>query len=175
MSLIKNMLYKYKMRRNPAVFLRKLGTEIGENCEIYPTANFMDPYLIKLGNNVRINEGVQLVTHDGGVWVLRNLYPKLKDIDLFGKIIIGNNVHIGTNAVIMPGVKIGNNCIIGVSAVVTKDIPDNSVVAGIPARVIKTIEEYKEKNIHSFIYSKNISAEKKREFVLEHIENTKKL
>lgn len=66
MSLIKNMLYKYKMRRNPAVFLRKLGTEIGENCEIYPTANFMDPYLIKLGNNVRINEGVQLVTHDGG-------------------------------------------------------------------------------------------------------------
>lgn len=109
------------------------------------------------------------------MWVLRNLYPKLKDIDLFGKIIIGNNVHIGTNAVIMPGVKIGNNCIIGVSAVVTKDIPDNSVVAGIPARVIKTIEEYKEKNIHSFIYSKNISAEKKREFVLEHIENTKKL
>ena len=54
MSLIKNMLYKYKMRRNPAVFLRKLGTEIGENCEIYPTANFMDPYLIKLGNKYTI-------------------------------------------------------------------------------------------------------------------------
>lgn len=111
----------------------------------------------------------------GGVWVLRNLYSKLKDIDLFGEIVIGNNVHIGTNAVIMPGVKIGNNCIIGVSAVVTKNVPDNSVVVGIPAKVIKNIDEYREKNEAAFIYSKNIPVEKKREFVLKHINNRKKM
>lgn len=175
MQLIKNLIYKYRMRKNPAILLRELGAKIGENCEIYPTANFIDPYLIKIGNNVRINEGVQLITHDGGVWVLRNLYSKLKDIDLFGKIVIGNNVHIGTNAVIMPGVKIGNNCIIGVSAVVTKNVPDNSVVVGIPAKVIKNIDEYREKNEAAFIYSKNIPVEKKREFVLKHINNRKKM
>lgn len=69
-----------------------------------------------------------------------------KDIDLFGRIYVGDDVHIGTNVIIMPNVKIGSNVIIGCSAVVTKDIPDNSVVAGIPARVIKSITEYTVKN-----------------------------
>lgn len=66
MRIFKNIVYKYRMRKNPAALLRKLGADIGENCEIYPSVNFMEPYLIHIGNNVRLNEGVQLVTHDGG-------------------------------------------------------------------------------------------------------------
>ena len=122
------------MRLDPVKYLRILGANIGQDCEIYASVNVMEPYLVTIGDKVRINEGVQLVTHDGGVWVLRNLYDELKDIDLFGKIKIGNNVHIGTNAIILPGVEIGNNCIIGVGAVVTKDIPDNSIAVGVPTK-----------------------------------------
>lgn len=169
MSLLKNLWYKYQMRKNPVDFLKSRGVTIGDNCEIYPSVNFMDPYLISVGNNVRINEGVQLITHDGGVWVLRNLYDELYDIDLFGKIEIGNNVHIGTNAVIMPGVHIGNNCIVGVGAIVTKSIPDNSVVAGIPAKIIKEVDEYKKKNNDYFMHTKNMNNDVKKEYILNHI------
>ena len=60
-------------------------------------------------------------------------------------ITIGDNVYIGNNVIILPGVNIGNKVIIGAGAIVSKDIPDNSVVVGVPARIIKTADEYFEK------------------------------
>ena len=60
----------------------------------------------------------------------------------FGPIVVKDNVHIGWNAIIMPGVTIGNNCVIGCGAVVTHDIPDNSIAVGVPAKVIKSTDEY---------------------------------
>ena len=111
---------------------------LGDNCEIFPDVEFgSETYLISIGNQVRITNGVRFVTHDGGAWVLREL--GLDNIDLFGKITMGNNVHIGWNAIIMPNVSIGNNVVVGAGAVVTKNIPDNSVAVGNPARVIKTL------------------------------------
>lgn len=169
MSFIRNLREKYMMRKNPVKYLRQLGADIGNGCEIYPSANFMEPYLIRLGDYVRVNEGVQFVTHDGGVWVLRHIDKDLKNIDLFGKICVGNNVHIGTNAVILPGVCIGNNCIIGVGSVVTKDVPDGSVVVGIPGRVIETIDEYAKKNKEQFVNTKQLSSKEKKDFLLQHI------
>lgn len=158
---------KYMRHRDTVKYWKNKGATIGNQCEIYSTANFgSEPYLISIGNHVRINAGVQLITHDGGVWVLRN-----KDIldasklDLFGKIIIGNNVHIGTNAIIMPGVHIGDNCIIGCGAVVTKDIPDNSIVVGVPARVIESIDDFYEKHKSEFDYTKEMSLKEKREYL----------
>ena len=166
MRYIKNFVSKVKMHICPSAYLRSLGAEIGEGCEIYPSANFgNEPYLIKLGNHVRVNEGVQFITHDGGVWVLRALEDELRDIDLFGKIEVGNNVHIGTNAVLMPGVTIGDSCIIGCGAVVTKSIPANSIVGGVPARIIETVEEYKEKHMDDFEHTKYMSGTDKKEFL----------
>lgn len=52
-------------------------------------------------------------------------------------VVIGNDVWIGDRVVILPGVHIGNGCVIGAGAVVTKDIPDNAIAAGVPARVIR--------------------------------------
>ena len=116
-------------------YLRKKGVKIGEKCEIYKSANFgSEPYLITLGNHVRINAGVQLVTHDGGYWVLRDknsgMGDEFSNIDYLDEIKIGNNVHIGTNAIIMPGVCIGDNSVVACGAVVTKDVDANSIVGG---------------------------------------------
>lgn len=66
----------------------------------------------------------------------------------------------------MPGVSIGDNVVIGVNSVVTKDIPNNSVVAGVPAHVIETMEEYLQKNRKKFVYTKHLSLEEKRKYLL---------
>lgn len=164
--MILRMIKKIKLHRNPIKFWKKKGLTIGENCELYPSASFgSEPYLISIGNHVRINAGVVFVTHDGGVWVLRGMNPKLQDVDLFGKIRIGNNVHIGTNAIIMPGVTIGNNCIIGCGAIVTKSIPDNSIAVGIPARVIETVDEYERKHSNHFDRTKMLGPKEKEKFL----------
>ena len=166
--MIIKMLKEKLKQKNPIKYLRRGGVNLGNNCEIYPSASFgSEPYLVTLGDHVRVTSGVRFITHDGGVWVLRELYEDLKNVDKFGKIVVGNNVHIGSNVVIMPGVTIGNNCIIGVGAVVTKDIPDNSIAAGVPARVIKTIEEYKEKHINNFDYTKGMTTEEKKKYLIE--------
>ena len=150
-------------------FARSIGVKIGKNCEIYDGIVWgSEPYLIKIGNNVRITQGCKFVTHDGGLWVLRRKYKK-PNIDKFGKITIGNNVHIGWNSIIMPGVKIGNNVVIGCGSIVTKNIPDNCVYAGIPAKKIEDIETYYNKIKDCVIETKNMSSTEKRKIIERHL------
>ncbi len=150
--------------------LQKMGIKIGKNCEIYDGVSWgSEPYLISIGDHVRITNGVRFITHDGGVWVLRNREEQYKDIDIFGKIVIGDNTHIGMNVIIMPGVKIGKNCIIGCGAIVTKDIPDDSVAVGVPAKVIEDIETYIKKNECRFVHTKQMSAEEKKSYIQNNI------
>ena len=168
---LKSLINRIRKAKDPIGYYRKIGIKIGEDCEIRTSILSSEPYLISIGNHVRINSGVDLVTHDGGAWVLRNL-PSLSDdnkqnITLFGQIIIGNNVHIGSNAMIMPNVTIGDNCIIGCGAIVTKDVPDNSVVAGVPARYIESIEEYANKHKGEFCYTKYMKAADMKEYLLK--------
>lgn len=128
-------------------YLRKRGTNIGDKTRlICSVAAFgTEPYLITIGYDCLIANGVRFITHDGGVKVLSDLgYFQGERMDMIAPIRVGSNVYIGSGAYIMPGVTIGDNCIIGAAAVVTKDVPANSVAVGIPARVIKTIDEYYE-------------------------------
>ena len=144
---------------------KKNGLVIGKDCYIHSRVDFgSEPYLIKIGDHVRLTAGVRFITHDGGVWVFRH-NEEDKDIDVFGKITIGNNVHIGVNAIIMPNVTIGDNCVVGCGAVVTKDVPSNSVVVGVPARVIETIDEYYKKVKTKSVNTHSLSFDKKREFL----------
>ena len=166
MNLINRLRIKLMNSSNYISYLRTKGVKIGDDCEIYKSANFgSEPYLISLGNHVRINAGVQLITHDGGMWVLRSDYSgfanKYKNADKFGRINIGNNVHIGTNATIMPGITIGDNCIVACNAVVTHDVPSGSIVGGIPAKLIETLDDY-EKKIEIKYFLLNIFRQKKK-------------
>lgn len=156
-------------------FLRKKGAIIGENCEIYKTASFgSEPYLIKIGNHVRINSGVQLVTHDGGLWVLRDKSAgygdEFSEADRFGKIIIHDNVHIGTNSIIMPGVEIGKNSIIGCGAVVTKSVPANEIWGGVPACYIESLSEYAEKARKRYVNTKSFDFVTKKKWLQQYFE-----
>ena len=166
MGLLGVWIHKYKMAKNPVAYFRSKGVKIGEHCSIASNVQFgSEPYMITIGDHVRLTENVKFTTHDGGLWVVRELKEEYKNADIFKPIVIGNNVHIGVNSIIMPGVTIGNNVIIGCGAVVTKDIPDNSVAVGVPARVIETVDEYIEKNKDKYIDTKNLSAEEKRKIL----------
>ena len=129
---------------DPIGYVRKEGLKIGKNCVIESFNFGTEPYLIAIGNHVEIATNVTFITHDGATWVLRE-NPKYRDVIRYGKITIHDNVFIGHGSVILPGVEIGENVVVGAGSVVTKNIPSNSIVAGSPAKVLSTFEEYAEK------------------------------
>lgn len=126
-------------------YARYIGVSIGERCSIATRVFGSEPYLIEIGDHVQITSGVRFFNH-GAAWVLREKNPS---VDFFGKIKIGNNVYIGNNALILPGVTIGNNVIVAAGSVVTKSIPNDVVVGGNPAKILKSIEGF-EKDILAF-------------------------
>lgn len=172
-----NLLEYIQRRFEPNKFWKKKGMKIGSNVKIYPSAYFgTEPFLIEIGNNVRINSNVEFFTHDGGTWVVKNVLginDRTSTIGLYNSIKIGNNVHIGSRAIIMPGVTIGNNCIVGVGAIVTKDLPDNSIAAGIPARVIESIDDYISKHKDDFDYTVFASSEDKKKYLINKFKSVK--
>ncbi len=99
----------------------------------------------------------------GGAQAVRHIDPKF---DCFGKVSIGDYVYIGSNSLIMPGVKIGNHVLIAAGSVVTKSIPDDCVVGGNPARFICTIQEYYERNLKYNLRTKGLSLKDKEEILL---------
>ena len=151
-------------------YLRKQGAKIGKNTTIHGGLNTFgtEPYFIEVGNDCLFAYDVRLITHDGGTNVLNRLYNIEPRVDKMGKIKIGNNTYFGMGAFVMPNVTIGNNCIIGAMSVVTKDVPDNMVMAGIPARAICTVEEYYNKSKDSLYPTKDLSREEKRKYFENH-------
>lgn len=148
----------------PIKYAKKIGVVMGENNFIPDKDTWSsEPYLVSIGNNCQITKGVRLFTHGGGQAV-RIEHP---DFDVFGKIIIGNNVYIGMNSLIMPGVSIGDNVIVAAGSVVTKSIPDSVVVAGNPAKIISTINDYYERNKRFDLHSKEMNSKAKRKFLLK--------
>ena len=125
-------------------YLRKLGLKIGERTTIYsPRHSLIDvtmPFLIDIGDDVQITKGVTILTHGYDWSVLKHCYGDV--LGSCGKVTIGNNVFIGVNSTILKGVTIGSNVIIGANSLVNKDIPDDCVAAGDPARVIMPVSEY---------------------------------
>ena len=128
-----------------AAFLRKhdVFASMGQGCTFQLRKVPLYPKLISLGDNVHIASGVAFITHDITHLMLKKYGGGVSDIgEKVGCIEIGDNVFIGAGARILYDVRIGSNVIIGTGSIVTKDIPDNSVAAGVPAKVIGSLDDY---------------------------------
>lgn len=128
-------------------WLREQGVVIGKNLRLFNHKSIRfdttTPGLITIGDNVSITADVSILTHDFCSSVFREKYHDY--LPGRSKVIIGNNVYIGQKAIILRGVTIGDNVIIAAGAIVTKHVPSDSVVAGVPARVVCTLDEYYQK------------------------------
>ena len=118
---------------------------IGDNLFWQPRKFPADPELISIGNNVKIASGVIFVNHD----ILHNLFNCMEKTTVFKPyedcIKIGDNVMLGANAMILPGVSIGSNVVVAAGSIVTKDLPNNGVYGGCPAKEISYFPQLREK------------------------------
>lgn len=142
-SVLGKLYFKILFMINKEKCIRNLGVNAGKNLHIYGNVQVgTEPWLITLGDNVYLTNGVKFICHDGGTLLFRDRVP---DLEITKPIVLGNNVYVGNDVMFLPGAVVGDNVVIGAGAVVSGKIPDNSVAAGVPARVIKTTEEYFEK------------------------------
>lgn len=139
MSFVKELLYRIRGEYTTEKLI-SMGMKVGKNFNRLHGV-ILDPahcWLIEIGDNVTMAPRVHILCHDASTKTFLN-YTKI------GRVTIGDNVFIGAETVVLPGVTIGSNVIIGANSTVTHDVPDNSVVAGSPARMICTLEAYLEK------------------------------
>lgn len=170
MNIIKRIYRFYCCRSgsdSKISYLRKQGMKIGNKCHLETFSFSTEPYLIELGDDVTIASGTVFITHDGAIQCFRADFP---DDDVFGRIIVGNNVFIGDNCTLLPNTVVGNNCIVGAGSVLRGRFPDNSVIIGNPAKVIASM------NIQKLIYRQSKSRIKthhmtdaeKKPYVIKH-------
>lgn len=141
LSLLINLIF-IKPR---ILYLKSKGIKIGHSTFISPKA-YIDAHKgakVIIGENCYITRNVIILNHTDtkrggplGIWESKG------GKRLYGDVIIGNNVFIGVNSVVMPGVKIGDNVIVGALSLVNKDIPEGKIVTGIPAKIVGNTSEH---------------------------------
>ena len=165
-KLYRALYRKIMLRRNPVAYAKKIGVNVKGRLYLYGSPAWgSEPWLITLGDNVHITGGVKFLTHDGGTLLFRDRVP---DLEITKPITVGDNVYFGNNVIVLPGVTIGSNVVIGAGAVVSHDIPDNSVAVGVPARVIKTADEYFEKIQKESLHLGHLKGEEKDRALMKH-------
>lgn len=137
MNIIRKILEYLRGEPQHLEKLIKRGLKVGKNFKRMGGV-IIDPshcYHITIGDNVVLAPRVHVLAHDSstGIFIGKTRAANVT---------IGNNVFVGAGSIILPGVHIGNRVIIGAGSIVTKDIPDNSVAAGNPARVICSLDAY---------------------------------
>ena len=117
----------------------------GEHCYLQPWNFGTEPHLISFGDNVHVASGVTFINHDITSMMFNYMDKEHNYRFRQGEIKIGNNVFIGSNSTILYDVTIGDNVIIGAGSLVNKDIPDGSVEAGVPVRIIGSYSDYQKR------------------------------
>jgi maltose O-acetyltransferase len=135
--IVRNLKYRTRIRT-----LIAGGLALGRNVTIAETAviDASYPYLIRIGNNCSIAEQVRIWSHDAATFKFTGGHARL------GKVEIKDNCFIGDRSTILPGVTIGPNVLVVAGSVINKDIPPNSCVAGVPARIYAKFDEYIQRN-----------------------------
>lgn len=148
-------------------YLRKQGMKIGKDCLVFYGDFGSEPYLIEIGDHVAIAGRCVFINHEGGEWLFRDQFQNL---NVFGKIIIGDNTFVGFNSILMPGTEIGSNCLVGAGSVVRGKIPDNSVLLGNPAKVVMKTSMVEKLIIHNKnrLDTRGMDWKKEREVLLNH-------
>lgn len=170
-QFLKNILLREKASSERFVdHLKKSGVTVGERVKFYaPQHSLVDvtcPWLLSIGNDVKITHGVIILTHDYSWSVLKKMPNKPgRILGAQSPVSIGNNVFIGMNAIITRGVNIGDNVIIGAGSIVTKDCESGFVYAGNPAKKLMSIEElYKKREAAQFKEAKEMALLYKKRF-----------
>lgn len=137
-NVFRKLLLRLKGEQDVEKLIRR-GLNVGEgfNCM---GGVIIDPshcWHITIGKNVTLAPRVHILAHDASTKVFCD-YTRVSNVK------IGNNVFVGAGTIILPGVTIGNNVVIGAGSVVARNVPDNSVAVGNPARVVKSLDEYLE-------------------------------
>lgn len=164
-NFFKAIKYRICMRSGAAYvkFLRKSGVVVGEGTYFqspkYVDIDMTRPSLISIGKNCFFNKYVEFHTHDWVSHVFINSGREM--INSSGSISIGDNVAFGRHVTVLKNVTIGDNCFIAAHSLVTKSIPSNSIAAGIPAKVIMSLDEYYKKRLsvredEAFAYARSI-------------------
>lgn len=153
-------------------YLQKYGCKIGKTTRLNCKTDALgtEPYLIEIGEHCLFAGGIHIITHDGGISVLNNLnkFGNAR-MDKMKRVHIGNNVYIGLGATIMPGVTIGDNVLVGAGAIVTKDIPSNCCAAGVPAKIICSLEEYASRAKESIYSLEGMSLSEKQLYLTKNV------
>jgi acetyltransferase-like isoleucine patch superfamily enzyme len=150
---LKELFVKYLVCRGDQVlYWRYNGVKVGKYCQINAELRGTEPWLVEIGDRVTVAEGVRFITHDGASRLFRDLLPNSSVFgNRFGTIRIHDNCFIGCCAIILPDVEIGPNSIVAAGSVVTRNVPPETVVGGVPARRICSLEEYIEKYLRRMI------------------------
>nr|WP_234787212.1 acyltransferase [Streptococcus equinus] len=121
----------------------------GDNCYWYPRILPAEPKMVFLHNNVNVATSVYFCDHDVMNHMFNNIPSAVEKYGTFSyakrKIEIYDNVFLGAHSIIMGGITIGPNAIVAAGSVVTKDVPEGTIVGGNPAKVIGKFDEYMKK------------------------------
>lgn len=165
-------MYYKKYTMNGVEYARSIGVQVGQHCRILTSTFGSEPWLISIGNKVTVTSGVRFLTHDGSTWLFEDTKGRR---ELYRRVKVGNNVFIGINSIIMPGVQIDDNVIVAAGSVVTKSVPSGVIIGGNPARIIGDFASYKEKVLRDYVSENKLDMSKdKRGRIEEFVDSTMK-
>lgn len=136
MNYLKEVVYRLRGEYTTEKLI-KMGLKVGKNFNRL-NGVILDPshcWLIEIGDNVTMAPRVHILCHDASTKMFMG-------VTKIGRVTIGDNVFIGADTVVLPGVEIGHNVIIGANSTITRDVPANSIVVGNPAKVVCSIYDY---------------------------------
>lgn len=139
MESVRRRLMRTKVKK-----LIKAGLKIGRDTMVFPQISFFgsEPYLVHIGENCIIADGVRFITHDGAIRVINKSEENRRIDNKYGKIDIKDNVYLGEDSIIMPNVSIGPDACVLPGSVVYRDVPPNTIAGGNPAIVRHRMKEF---------------------------------